>query len=406
MYKGCSDTKTARHIDNSRRHKLWQLPTCTHCPIIGTCLSLDELSRAARQPGLSPTRDNAYMLHSSLVQLASQNLLPIRRIQKMLDSKYARWIKTYDKLETDLERTRFWRNALKSGQVPGAFWALVSHRETPPELIDQALSDVHMLSHLQGAANRADLKYLARLEQELQELKARLERQQRQHQASQQQSRQLIAAQEKALHNLRQQLGANRPDHSRLQQELDCTRRRYTLVNRQKNWAFKQLQRQHARIAELEEKQQQLQSQLQEITQERDALESSMENLLQPTADGSQTVTQPCLDLHGRKLAYVGGRTALLPRLKSFVEAHNGQLYCHDGGIENNRLELCKCLYRADLVFCPVDCVSHNACLQVKKFCKRHSKRFIPLRSASIAAFTCKLKQTCESRSTDQFPSS
>lgn len=403
MCKHCSDTTTARHLGNSRRHKLWQLPTRAHCPIIGICLTLDELAWAAGQSGLNLTADNAYLLHSRLVQLISQNLPPTRRMQKILDCKHARWIQAYDSLESAGDRTRFWREALKNGQVPGAFWALISHRETPPELIDRALGDVHMLPYLQGAANRADLEYLAQLEREVQELKARLERQQSRHQESQQQSRQLIAAQEKALQNLRQQLGAARPDHSRLQQELDCTRRRYTLINRQKNWAFKQLQRQHARITEQKEKLQQLQTQLQEITRERDALEASMENLLQPAAEPHPF---PRLDLHGRKLAYVGGRTTLLPRLKSFVEAHNGQLYCHDGGIEDNRLELCRCLYRADLVFCPVDCVSHNACLQVKKFCKRHSKRFIPLRNASIAAFTCKLKQTCEARGADHLPSS
>lgn len=142
-----------------------------------------------------------------------------------------------------------------------------------------------MWSHLQGTVNRADPKYLAQLEQEVQALRARLERQQSQHRKSQQQSRQLLAAQEKALHNLRQQLGAARPDHSRLQQELDCIRRRYALVTRQKNWAFKQLQRQHARITTQEEKLQQLQTRLQEITRERDALEASMENLLQQACE-------------------------------------------------------------------------------------------------------------------------
>lgn len=396
MCQNCHEMPYTRPLYNARRYKLWQLPTYTHCPVIGTCLTLDELAKVARQTGLVVEPGKDYQLHSTLVQLADQKNPATKRMQKILDSKYARWVKRYDTLQSSQAQRRFWHDALRSGQVPGAFWALVSHRHTPSGLVDQALGEVHMLSHLQGAANRADLRYTTRLEEEITILRDKLERQQIQHQKNQQQSQCLIAAQEKALHSLRQKIGPSRTDHTKAHQELDALRRKHSLLSRQKEWALKQLRRQHSRIRLLEEKQQQLTEQLQETSLERDALESTIENLLKPHAGTKTQASSPMLDLHGQKLAYVGGRTTLFPRLKSFVEAHNGQLYHHDGGIENSQPELCQCLSRADLVFCPVDCVSHNACLQVKKFCKHHSKRFIPLRSASLATFTHQLKQACE----------
>ena len=36
---------------------------------------------------------------------------------------------------------------------------------------------------------------------------------------------------------------------------------------------------------------------------------------------------------------------------------------------------------------CPVDCVSHGACLFARKFCKRTAKPFVPLRSAGLSSF-------------------
>ena len=397
MCQSCNGINSAKHQRLSKRYKLWQLPTYTHCPVIGTCLTLDELVKVVRQTGLLVEQGSDYYLHSSLVQLADQNVPPSRRIQKILDSKYSRWIKSYGALTTDAERKKFWHDAVKTGQVPGAFWAVISHTHSPASLVDLALGDVHMLSHLQGALNRADLQYMAKLEQEVCTLRDKLERQQIQHQKSQQQSNRLVTAQEKALQSLRQQIRPDENGPSNVQKELESVRRKYHLVARQKDWALKQLQQRLTNIKRLEARQEALVDQLLETTQERDALESTVENLLQPgRSEDEHNRTARLFDLNGRKLAYVGGRTALFPRLKSFVEAHNGQFYCHDGGIEDSHPELSQCLSKADMVFCPIDCVSHNACLQVKKYCKRNSKRFIPLRSASLATFTYQLKQNCE----------
>jgi hypothetical protein len=42
---------------------------------------------------------------------------------------------------------------------------------------------------------------------------------------------------------------------------------------------------------------------------------------------------------------------------------------------------------RADIVVCPVDCVSHDACLRVKSMCKQRGKPFLPLRNAGASSF-------------------
>ena len=42
---------------------------------------------------------------------------------------------------------------------------------------------------------------------------------------------------------------------------------------------------------------------------------------------------------------------------------------------------------RADAVFCPIDCVSHQACLAAKQLCRRLDKTFVPLRTGSGTCF-------------------
>ena len=66
--------------------------------------------------------------------------------------------------------------SLRSGAIPGAYWALMSHRHVTADLRQRAFGDVHMLSHLVGAANRADIRRLAALEQDNAQWQERAER--------------------------------------------------------------------------------------------------------------------------------------------------------------------------------------------------------------------------------------
>jgi hypothetical protein len=93
----------------------------------------------------------------------------------------------------------------------------------------------------------------------------------------------------------------------------------------------------------------------------------------------------PCLE--GRQLLYVGGRRHLLPHLKARAEACAACLLHHDGGKEETLKALDGLIDQADVVFCPIDCVSHQACLRAKLLCRRQAKPFVPLRSSSATCF-------------------
>ena len=68
-----------------------------------------------------------------------------------------------------------------------------------------------------------------------------------------------------------------------------------------------------------------------------------------------------------------------------------GALTAHDGGVEDNLALLPGLVSQADVVYFPVDCISHAAADKIKKLCQRLAKRWAPLRSASLASFASEI---------------
>ena len=112
-------------------------------------------------------------------------------LNKMLDKRHEAYIRRFAKARTALEVRSLWVAALERGDIPGAYWAALSHPATDHTLVTEVFGEVHMLSHLVGMSNRADIVRLRQLEGELGERdekimrqEARLQRTSRQRQDS------------------------------------------------------------------------------------------------------------------------------------------------------------------------------------------------------------------------------
>jgi hypothetical protein len=100
---------------------------------------------------------------------------------------------------------------------------------------------------------------------------------------------------------------------------------------------------------------------------------------------------------NGLSLLYVGGRPNQVAHPRSLSESRGAELLHHDGGIEHHPDLLAGLTSRADIVLFPVDCVSHDAALMVKRL--QTNKRFIPLRSASASSFLAALRPLAKAAS-------
>nr|WP_272209950.1 DUF2325 domain-containing protein [Marinicella sp. W31]MDC2875796.1 DUF2325 domain-containing protein [Marinicella sp. W31] len=100
--------------------------------------------------------------------------------------------------------------------------------------------------------------------------------------------------------------------------------------------------------------------------------------------------------LSGRSFLYVGGRDCRVAHLKAVADDFGAELFHHDGGLREAVSRIDRVLPSVDCVFCPIDCISHDACVRVKSGCKKFKKAFIPLRNGSKSSLERALQTMSE----------
>jgi len=357
-----------------RRYKIWEIPGTVQCSIVGTCLDRRDIQALMRK-GKVRTQPGAteYQIHGYFVQEATQPGLIGQLIHKTLDRKYAAQVARVGRMRDADALEAYWNDACAKGQVAGAYWALSSHRHVGDKLRYAAFGDVHMLSHFMGGVNRADAQALWAAERRVAELEQRLERVRRRSQASLAERDARITALEGEIQQMRsfcvrlQPAQAGRDDGCARPAKQERRRRQQ---ERRLAVARARVREQDREIADLEAQ-----------------IERLEELPVCPIQRPAATEVPAACPLADARLLYVGGRTSAVPHLRTGAARRRAELLHHDGGIEHRLEQLEDLVAQADLVFCPVDCVSHGACLMARDLCKRANKPFVPLRSAGVTHF-------------------
>ena len=377
----------------SRRTRIWELLRHLHCSIVGTCLSTGELRQILGKAGIVSDGTSEHDLHGQGVLLAGQRDGAAKLLHKALDKRHRLAINQFEKTGTVDDVRALWREAVKRGDIPGAYWAALTHRATTDALVREVFGEVHMLSHLVGAANRADIRRLSALEAENAELQEKLRRQQ-------EQLRDGITARDAKIRDLGALLarriadnaGDGVPDDGAseqatltrlvgdLERRLASERNRRSAVEKRLERVAEELcqEREHRGAAERREA---------ELRGELEAVEASLASTA--PADSEDTASPAGFD--GLLLLYVGGRPRQVSHLRALAEQLGAGLLQHDGGVEDRTGLLAGLVSRADVVMFPVDCVSHEAVAMVKRLCRQASKPYVPLRSAGMSSFVAAL---------------
>jgi hypothetical protein len=375
--------------DPGARRRIWEIIGASHCSIIGTCLTIAELRKIARRTRFlaDESRYDDYHIHGLFVEAMSAEHSVSRAVQKHLDSKYEGAIRKAKTLEGEEAFIAYWEAAVDSGVAAGAYWALISHPRLPAGVDTRIFGDIHMMSHLCGAAHRGDARELAELRREKAEIARRLTN--------------LVVERNGEIARQRGEiarLGAALRELAPLEQECAALRGEIDALARERRsdeWeaALDALRRENAA---LREERTRLEQRAERLATRRARAEAAtapqrLEQISPPAPPVSEiaVAAQPDepRDLCGRCLLYVGGRPRTVCRLQQIVEQMNGSLIHHDGGMEDSRAMLSELVRRADAVFFPVDCVSHRAVDAVKTLCESHGIPYCPLRSASASAF-------------------
>ena len=375
----------------ARRRRVWELETAYHCMILGTCLAVEDLRKVAAKAGLRLAPDAVdFHVHGRLVHEMAAGGAAAKLVQKLLDARFRAHIRRCAPLAEEAELRAYWDEHAERGEFAGPFWALMTHPEAARTLKVTLFGEVHMLSHLEGATNRAFQRRLAALEREAREAGEDAAR-----------ARRRLAGQRDGIDRLRARIDALEAENRRLAAAAAARRARgdsgadlravEVRAAEFERLADDRARRLAERTAELREREDEADALRRSLAAAEGECESLAALVRGPAPD--EAAAPPPIDLAGRGVVYVGGRAGLIDRFRSLVENANGRFIHHDGGVEDNDRALESVLGRGDVALCPVDCVSHGACQRAKRFCKRTRRTFVPLRSASLSSFADGLRR-------------
>ncbi len=354
----------------SSRHKIWEIQGGLQCSIVGTCLSHEDLVAIGRKAGVRP-RDGArgYEVHSYFVQQVGKDGKIARAVQKVLDQRHAGMIRRVQAAREEAELTRLWEEEFDAGRVAGAYWAFMSAAHAPAALGTRIFGDVHMASHVLGRVTHQNASRASELQARLDDLEAKLLRQAERH-------RQIVGERDAARVQLSEAAHASAPSvtlpgtRERRSDQSPARRERALAVARERARAAERM------IADL-------QQQLERLRwQQRMRGTSSV-----PACPAAEACDETVRTSIARRILYIGGRSGAIENLRRVASRMGAELMHHDGGEEHALVRIDGMIEGCDAVVCPIDCVSHSACLRAKVLCRKFAKPFLPLRSAGATSF-------------------
>lgn len=377
------------HSKNQARTKIWELSPNVHCSIIGTCLTGFELRQYLKKIDKADTKTlTDHVLHGRGVMAAGRADTAGKMLQKTLDRRHEMVIKRFSKMKTVVDVRTLWRECFDEGEIGGAYWAVLTHPATDRTLVNEVFGEVHMLSHLVGSASRLDIARLRSLQREADKNAETLARQEARLRASStEQSRlqQRIEMLERAALEARSSGAAISDDTAGAAADAALRIRLDAETARAEALSFR-LTAMEIRLKDADQRTASATNQSDVLQRELDALEARLF-----ADEEAKAHAKDQLKFLNASVLYVGGRRNLFDRLRTLAEDRGIHLLIHDGGIEDSNSHLAGLVGQADVALFPIDCVSHSAALMVKRLCRETGKRFVPLRSASLASFLASL---------------
>ena len=369
-----------------QRKSWWQIPASLRCPVIGTCLSIDEQRSVLRKAGVLADDVKAladHDVHGLLVQSGGSDCPLARRVQRRLEEKYRRDVRQWGLCE-EHELLERWDESLQDGNVDAALWIAATQPDLSERAVTRIFGDVHMLMHQQGWAVRRKLQEASRLRAQHRRLQEKL------HKAVSQRKEaiQALRESENAREELELELArAGRPSEP-VEPAAECQAQRAKAEAQveTQSMVIQRLREENLRLSEKASVGEDLSRLLQ-------AELSDMVIALQREEDACADC--PNCHLCEKRVLLVGGITRLKAMYQVTVEEMGGEFRYHDGRSRMGDRGLAGMISWADVVLCPVDVNSHNACLSVKKACKRMNKPYHMLPGSGVSGVARALVEYC-----------
>jgi hypothetical protein len=366
---------------------------CFKCPVIGTCLSLEEQKKILKKAGYSTKKLSAFKIHHTLVDsLENENVISTR-IDTYLNKKFHGEISEYLHLE-ESAFLKEWRDHFKKGLIEGIFWVAATRSDLSSSAVMSVFGDIHMQMHLNSEKSRKERQHLTYQKEENRKLGHRLK-----------EAIQINRGIKKEKGRFEEKLIELQRAYVSLQKERDEIRREMHYLQGRNVIDILRAENQ-----ELKNKIEELSGVIKDYQQEIQTMEYLNAKLLskynrekeinghlrkqeaafmqQITASIQSDNDHSAFDLGFKRVLIVGGMTKLETLYRELIEEKEGIFEYHDGYMNGGSTGLENKVKRADVVLCPVNCNSHNACSMVKRLSKKHERPVYMLSSSSLSSIS------------------
>lgn len=371
----------------------WEIPEFFQCPVVGMCLTLADQKQVLKKTKISPKNISPFEIHEAVVASSACENRVSRRVDRLLQRKFGKQATSLFELD-ESEFFNHYRSADAAGDHAAAVWATAAHPTLPLTIKREIFGEIHMSMHFSGEERLKMKRKLSCREDELKDLRCS-------HKKIAQQKRTF----EKEIQDLKQSQNSLKNALRVAEKELTQSKKSHVnndvlvyavgsegerlFLRRELEGLYECNRRQQRQIEALAEKNRTLASKLgcqcelnRRIRQETRTIISEL--IAKTRCDQSC----PSFDLCQKRILIVGGMSRMETLYRELIEASGGIFEYHDGYMKKGSRQLESRLRRADMVLCPVNCNSHNACSAVKRLAKKHQKPVQMLANSSLQAIS------------------
>ncbi|MCP3925593.1 MAG: DUF2325 domain-containing protein [Desulfobacterales bacterium] len=378
---------------------IWEIECNFKCPVIGAMLSVDKHKSILKKCGYNVKQMKPYEYHQMIMgNLTDENNVSYK-VNNFIRHHAGKFMEKITDLSDD-ELFKLWKDIVKNGDPGPLLYAIVAKEDTSVDILQEVYGDIHMLSHSNmtevlevrnklknmdnklsiikdsGAIKGDEIKRLVQqnyesiketdaLKKENQELKDKISS----FDNSENTDNQLLLAEyENRIDDLKAQIKDYEQSiivKDRAQKSLKIDN--LSLINENK------------------------------LVQEEMEMFLSNFNTIPPCdteKEECKGIFCPQYQLCAKRIFMIGGMTKMKSMYKKIVEDAGGEFYYNDGYFKNRNSNIEAFVKKSDMVICPVNCNSHNACLRVKKLCNRYNKKVKFLNNSSLSTVTHALFET------------
>ena len=283
--------------------------------------------------------------------------------------------------------------------LPGMLWAVCSDPRREIRPIEKAfVEELHLRSHCMLLAQfRGEI----RLAGDKDSAAAPAE-----HEALQQTLTQLETERHDLRRNVQNLERANshiRHDNAHLRDDLNAIKQRFAALEKQrlsqamqgmKAREVRKLQYEVARLSDALRDRDTEVARLASVVGSSKPAPQSYDNPKEENVAGESPLQEwPVFDLRGMRVALIGGLTKASGHYEQTISELGGRCMRYEDSANQGHRKLASIIRQADVVFCPVDCVSHGTANAAKKLCRSLDKPCHFLRSSGISHVREKLRE-------------